>query len=126
MRTAPSRGFTFVSFLLLVGVLAAIWWCIGFGPAYIDYVSVKGDLREAANLCMREPNDNSIRRFILKRMSQYPGIAVSENDVQIDRDPNHYVRIDVAYQRTVHPLFSNERTVAFTRHVEQDLTPVKW
>ena len=116
-----------VSFLFLVGGLAAVWWLISFGPAYWDNVSIKGDLHEAGNLCMKEADDEKIRAFLLNRLTNsYHGVSVSPEDVRIDRQPRVSVAIDVTYRRTVKPLFTDERTVVFNRHVDQDISPVKW
>ena len=39
----------------------------------------------------------------------------------------HTVILDLTYRRRVKPLFlDEERVVVFTRHMEQDISPVKW
>ena len=117
---------SFVAFLFFACLAGGVWWLIGYGGAYWDNISIKGDLHEAANLCMKEPDDGQIRKFIVTRINKYGGAQVAPDDVVINRDPGKYVSIDVAYSRVVKPLFAGERTVTFTRHVEQDLKPVKW
>lgn len=120
------RGFSFVSFLFLVAALAGIWWVISFGPAYWDNISIKGHVHEAANQAMRA-NEDQVRAFILKKLAAYPNLSVQPDDVRIDLQPGQQIAIDLTYSRAVKPLFaSEERSVIFTRHVEQDLKPVKW
>jgi hypothetical protein len=119
------RGMTFVSFLFLVAALSGVWWVISFGPVYWDNVSIKGDLHESANYAMKEPEDR-VRAFILKKLAAYPNLTVTPEDVRIDMEHGKYITIDLTYARTVKPLFVDERTVMFSRRVEQDLTPVKW
>ena len=116
-----------VTFFFLVGALAGIWWLVSFGPAYWDNISIKGDVYEAANLCMKEDDDDAVRRFLLYRLTTtYRGLAVTGEDVRIDRQPHISVAIDLSYRRAVKPLFADERTLVFNRHVDQDLRPVKW
>jgi hypothetical protein len=122
------RGISFVSVLTLLLILGAIWWAISYGGAYWDNVSIKSDLHEAANLCLKIKDNDQVRRFILGKLSKYPDLTVQAEDVQIQRtSDDKWVTIDVAYSRTVKPLFiGGERSVGFTRHVEQDISPVKW
>ena len=54
------------------------------------------------------------------------GLAVTPEDVRIERQPRVTVSIDVTYRRTVKPLFTDERTVVFNLHVDHDISPVKW
>ena len=115
-----------VSFLFLVAALAGIWWLVSFAPVYWDHIAIKGDLHEAANLCMKEDNDELVRAFIVRRLATYKNLNLTPEEVRIDRQPQKWVAIDVTYSRTVKPLFLDERIVSFNRHVEQDLLPVKW
>ena len=117
-----------VTFFFLVGLLAGIWWLISFGPAYWDNVGIKGDVYEAANMCMKEGDDEVVRKWLLYRLqSTYKDLNVTPDDVHIDRQPHISVAIDLSYRRMVKPLLvSDERTIVFNRHVDQDLRPVKW
>ncbi len=129
MRTiSRPRGFSWVSFLLLVLLAGAGWWGASYGSAYLDNIEIKSLMHEAANLSVHEKNDEGVRQFILKRMSQYKDLVVAPEDVQIQRTDNgHWITIDVTYTRTVKPLFTgDERVVSFSRHLEQDIAPVKW
>jgi hypothetical protein len=120
------RGFSFVSFLFLVAALAAVWWVVSFGGAYWDNVSIKGHVHEAANMAMRASEDQ-VRSFLIRKLSTYENLAVQPDDVRIDLQPGQRIVIDLTYARSVKPLFaSEERSLIFTRHVEQDLKPIKW
>jgi hypothetical protein len=126
MRSRAPRGFTFISFLFLVGLAAGIWWLISFGPAYWDNISIKGECHEAANYGMKTTNPEDVRKFLIKKLQAYERLEVAPDDVRIDLQPFKFITIDLTYTRTVRPLLTGERQVVFTRHVEQDLTPVKW
>lgn len=138
-----ARGFTIVSFLLLVGVLAGIFWCVTYGPAYIERFEVSSIVREAAGMCYREQDDEKIKAFILNRFNQSFTVDVMDHGrmervLKFDFTPNDDIRIDrakippevniwVSYRRNVSvPFVGQERQVEFTVHAYQDLSPVKW
>jgi len=138
-----ARGFTFVTFLVLAGVLAGAFWCLTYGAAYIERFEVSSIVREAANLCYREPNDEKIQSFIVIKLNQAFSEEVMDHgrmervlsfdfsprdDLRIERsDSPREVNIWLTYRRNVTvPLVGQERQVEFTVHAYQDLSPVKW
>jgi hypothetical protein len=137
------RGFTFVTLLVLVAALAAIFWAVTYGPAYVENFEVGRIVHEAANLCYREHDDEKVKDFIMNRLNQQFGIEVMDHgrlqtvlkfdmdreDIRIDRteQPPLEVNIWVTYRRTITiPLAGDQRQVVFTDHAGQDLSPVKW
>lgn len=138
----PRRGFTIVTFLLVVGVAAAIFWAVTYGPIYVENFEVKSIVRETSNMCYREPNDEKVKDFFMNRMRSTFMIDVMEHGqlqhvfkFDVDREELRIERTEIppvvniwfSYKRTVTlPLVGGERTVEFVDHAEQDLTPVKW
>ncbi len=125
---SPPRGMSFVSTLFLLLAVGAVWWVLSYGSAYWDNVSIKTELHEAANMCLKVKDNEVVRAFILKQLGKYQNLTVQPEDVQIERtNEGKWVTIDLHYARTVKPLFvGGERTVEFSRHVEEDIAPVKW
>ena len=128
--------------LVLVGVLAAIFWAVTYGPAYVENFEVKSIVRETANYCYREASDEKVKDYFMNRMRLTFSHDVMEHGVmqhvfKFDVDPAE-LRIDrteippavniwFTYRRAVTvPLLGGEREVVFVDHAEQDLTPVKW
>jgi hypothetical protein len=137
----PARGFTFVSFLVLVGGLLLVGWVVTYGPAYWDNIDVNRTLKEAANMCYREHDDEKVRRFVFRELHRkfdteerdnngdyVMTIDVQPDDLRIERtDSPSWVNIWLTYQRVVTiPLVNQQRSVTFYDHAEQDLAPVKW
>jgi hypothetical protein len=135
------RGITFVTVLLLVGVAAAVVWFATYGQAYWENFEVKRVLKEAANLCYRQPDDQ-VRTYVFRelhhlfdqkvedhgRVVTEMRIDVEENDLRIERTqvPNE-VHIWLTYSRDVEvPVIKQQRRVTFNEYAEQDLSPVKW
>jgi hypothetical protein len=138
-----ARGFTFISFLVIVGIAAGVVWLITYGPAYIERYEVHSIVREAANYCYREKDDEKIKGFIINRVGQSFSEEVMDHGrkemvLKFDFSPRDDLRIDrtetppevniwLTYRRTVTvPLAGYRREVEFTVHAGQDLTPVKW
>ncbi len=143
MTPVRERGFTIVSFLLLVAVAAAIFWAITFGPAYVELFEVGSIVHEAANLCYREPEDEKVKNFIMYklqtsfsdevmdhgRMVQALRFDINrDDDIRIERTQiPPAVNIWVTYRRTVSfPFVGGQRQMVFTKHTEQELSQVKW
>ncbi len=138
----PRRGFTIVTFFLLVGVAAAIFWAVTYGPVYIENFEVKSIVRETSNMCYREANDEKVKDFFMNRMRSVFMIDAMEHGqmqrvfkFEVDREELRIDRTEIppavnvwfTYRRTVHlPLVGGEREVVFVDHAEQDLSPVKW
>lgn len=136
------RGFTFVTFLLLLAGLAAIGWIVTFGPAYWDNVQVNRTLKEAANMCYRQRDDQVVRSWVMEELHHQfdtgergddglPSMAIDAqpDDLRIERidEPKKWVHIWLTYHRTVQvPLLGQTREVTFVDHADQDLSPVKW
>lgn len=137
------RGFTIVTFLLIVGIAAGVIWCATYGPAYIERYEVHSIVREAANLCYREPNDEQVKIFIISRINSSFSEEVvdrgrTETVLKFDFTPRDDLRIErteipkevniwLTYRRNVSvPFVGHERQVEFTVHASQDLSPVKW
>jgi hypothetical protein len=137
------RGFTLVSFLLLVAVFAAIYWAITFGPAYVELFEVGSIVHEAGNLCYRQPDDERVKDFILDRLQSNFSDDVMDHgrmvrtlrfdinrddDIRIERSQlPPAVNIWVTYRRKVtFPFVGGEREVVLTKHTEQELSQVKW
>ena len=138
-----ARGFTFVSFLVLVGILAGIFWCVTYGPAYVERFEVRAIVREAANLCYREKDDEKIRTHIVNQLNNNFTVEVldhgrTERVLSLDIVPRDDIRIArtetppevniwLSYRRTIAvPFVGQERQMEFTVHAYQDLSPVKW
>ena len=138
----PRRGFTIITFLLLVGVAAGIFWAVTYGPVYIENFEVKSILRETSNMCYREANDERVKDFFINRMrSTFMVDAIEHGQMQrvfkfdVDREELRIERTEIpptvnvwfTYRRTVtFPLVGGQREVVFVDHAEQDLSPVKW
>ena len=136
------RGFTFMAFLIAVGVAAAIFWAVTYGPVYIENFEVKSILHETANMCYRESVDEKVKDFFMNRMGSTFMIDAMEHGqmqhvfkFEVDREELRIARTEIppavnvwfTYRRTVtFPLVGGEREVVFVDHAEQDLTPVKW
>ena len=138
-----ARGVTLMTVLIFVGLTVGVYCLFAFGQAYWEKFEVKGILRQAANECYRQPNDATVRQFIVqqlhatfdefgedvggRRQARLP-FSFDESDVQIQRtEVPKYVHIWFTYQRKVRlPLIDQERVLTFTEHAEQDLSPVRW
>jgi hypothetical protein len=138
-----ARGFTVITFLLLAGALAGIFWCVTYGPAYIERYEVHSIVSEAANLCYREKNDENVKNMIMNRLNQSFTEEVMDhgrmervlkfdftpqNDLRIERtEIPPEVNIWLTYRRTVTiPFVGQQRQVEFTVSANQDLSQVKW
>jgi hypothetical protein len=137
------RGLSFVTVLTFVALAAGVYCLFAFGQAYWDNLEINGILRQAANECYRQPDDQAVRQLILnklhtafdvagedavgRRESRMP-FAFDEGDLQIQRtEVPKYVNIWFSYQRTVRlPLVNRQRVLTFNDHAEQDLSPVRW
>ena len=137
------RGITIVTVLIVLAVASGIYWLFAFGQAYWDNFEVNGILRQAANECYRQPDDEKVRWFIKARLSETLAVEGEDKygrreqrlpfdfdmaDIQIQRNEvPRYVNIWFTYQRKINlPLVKQVRTLTFTDHAEQDLSPVKW
>ena len=135
------RGLTFITVLLVAGAVALIGWIVTYGPAYWDNVDVNRTLKEAANMCYREPDDEKVKNWVFLQLhrqfdteekdgSGMPVMAidVQRDDLRIERTESpRFVNIWLTYQRLVNvPLLNKQRSVTFVDHAEQDLSPVKW
>ncbi|MCA1829720.1 MAG: hypothetical protein LC689_22580 [Myxococcales bacterium] len=140
MRKA--RGLTFITVLIIAGAIALVGWIVTYGPAYWDNTDVSRMLKEAANMCYREPDDEKVKNWVMVQLHRQfetgerdnrgdpvMSIDVQRDDLRIERTdgPPKYVNIWLTYYRTVTvPLLGQQRQVTFVDHAEQDLTPVKW
>jgi|GEM_PF-1736139 len=137
------RGLTFVTVLMLLALFGATYWCFAFGPVYWQNHEVKAQLREAAASAYHDPSDVTIRKKLMRTFDDnygYDGtdaaghtarlnkLEFDENDLQFQRIANPpSIRVDFHYLRTVNlPIFGGQRRVAFTDHIDQDLSAVKW
>jgi hypothetical protein len=134
----PNRGLTFVTVLIILGVLGAVYWVTTFGSAYWDNQEVKSSLKEAANMCYHERDDAKVTAFVIRKL--HGMFDVQENGktvLKIDFDPGDlrverttspkWVHVYLTYSRTVRtPLTGQERSVTFVDHADADLSDVKW
>lgn len=136
------RGITFVTVLLFVGAVALVGWIVTYGPAYWENTDVNRILKEAANMCYRDVDDERVKNWVLVELHRrfdtgerddhgdpVMSIDVRRDDLRIERTdgPPKYVNIWLTYQRTVTvPLLGEQREVTFYDHAGQDLSPVKW
>ena|SRR2546427_609960 len=137
------RGITIVTVLIFLAVGAGVYWIYAFGQAYWDNFEVNGILRQAANECYRQPDDEKVRAFISARLTETLAKEGEDRygrretrlpfdfdmgDIQIERNQvPRYVNIWFTYQRKVRlPLVKQDRTLTFSDHAQQDLSPVKW
>lgn len=142
MTGLRQRGFTFITFLILVGVAAAIFWAVTYGPVYVENFEVNSIVRETANRCYIEHDDEKVKDFFMGRMNATFTVEVMDHGqmqrvlkFDVDRDEIRIERTEIppavniwfTYRRTVSlPLVGGEREVVFVDHKDQDLTPVKW
>jgi hypothetical protein len=136
------RGITLVTVLIVLAIAAGLFWIVTFGQAYWDNMEVNGILKQAANMCYREHDDGTIRRFIFRRLHELFDEEVEDHGrmvtmMRIEAEPDDlriersqvpaYVNIWLTYNRTVKiPIAGGTRTLQFVDHAEQDLSPVKW
>ncbi|HEX9604037.1 MAG TPA: hypothetical protein VF973_09830 [Myxococcales bacterium] len=137
------RGITLMTVLIFVALAAGVYCLFAFGQAFWDNLEVNGILRQAANECYRQPDDQAVRQLILNKLHMSFDVAgedkvgrsevrmplvFDEGDLQIQRTQvPKYVNIWFTYQRKVTlPLVNQERTLTFNDHAEQDLSPVRW
>src|SRR3954470_16333854 len=99
MHVRRDRGVTFVTVLIVVGIVGAVFWFVTYGEAYWENLEVKRVLKEAANLSYREADDRRIREYVFKelhhlfdqrvedhgRVITEMRIDVDENDLRIER-----------------------------------------
>jgi hypothetical protein len=138
-----ARGFTIITFLVIVGIAAGVLWLVTYGPAYIERFEVSSIVREAAGMCYRERDDERVKAFLLSRLNTSFGVDVvdhgrTEHVLSFDFQPRDDLRIErtetppeadiwLTYRRNVSvPFVGQERQVEFTVHAKQDLTAVKW
>jgi hypothetical protein len=139
--TGKPRGITFVTVLILIGGIALVGWIVTYGPAYWENTDVNRAMKEAANLCYRQPDDEKVKDFIMGELHRLfdtgergpdglpmMAIDVQRDDLRVERtDTPKYVHIWLTYHRVVRlPLVGQEREITFVDHAEQDLAPVKW
>jgi hypothetical protein len=142
VRRRP-RGFSFVSLLLLAGLLAAGYWIWAFGPAYYDNHELKQILREGGNLAYTQKDDKVVRAFLIRRIDQMFGfdetdargqpkrslrIQYEPDELVLERSPAPpQIRIALTYGRTIPmPLVGGERSLVFFDEIVQDLSLVKY
>jgi len=142
MRRRGDRGLTFVTVLIIVAVVAGVFWLGTYGPAYWENIEVKRVLKEAANMSYRQPDDHELRNYVFRelhhlfdqkiedhgRVVTEMRIDVDEGDLRIERTQiPAYIHIWLTYSRDVQvPLLGQQRRVTFNDYAEQDLSPVKW
>lgn len=139
----PQRGFTVITFLLLLGLGAGIFWALTYGQAYMDNFEVKAILNEAANLAYQEPVDKNVHSFVYRKLHEKFDIEVQQPGGKMGKEllfdaPEENLRIERSkvparidlwffYSRDVRQPFTGTiKTVTFNHHAEQDLSPTKW
>jgi hypothetical protein len=136
------RGLTVVTVLILLAGIGGIYWIVAYGPAYWDNVDVNHILKQAANMCYRDPRDDVVTNWVFVELHRRFDEEVLQNGhiervMSIDADPQDlrierteqpkYVHIWLTYHRSINlPLIGGQRELTFVDHVEQDLSPVKW
>ena len=136
------RGITFVTVLLVAAAVAGVLLFLTYGEAYWENFEVKRVLKEAANLCYRDPDDRRVKDFVFRelhhlfdekvedhgRVITEMRIDVDEGDLRIERTQvPKYVHIWLTYSRDVEiPVLREKRRVTFNEYAGQDLSPVKW
>ncbi len=142
MHGRRDRGVTFVTVLIVVGIVAAVFWFLTYGQAYWENFEVKRVLKEAANMSYRETDDGKVRAYVFRelhhlfdqkvedhgRVITEMRIDVDEGDLRIERTQiPAFVHIWLTYSRDVMvPVIKQQRRVTFNEYAEQDLSPVKW
>lgn len=101
------RGLTFISFLLLIGLIGFFTLLIlKIGPAYLDHYKVKSSLEALkADRDLASRSREEILRSLEKRWDIEMVDSVSKDDVTITRDI-HQMSVRVAYD-VVKPIFGN-------------------
>ena len=64
------RGLTFVTVLIVAGAVALVGWIVTYGPAYWDNIAVNRTLKEAANMCYREPDDEKVKTWVFIQLQR--------------------------------------------------------
>src|SRR5713101_1618306 len=105
------RGITLMTVLIFLALAAGVYCLFAFGQAFWDNLEVNGILRQAANECYRQPDDQAVRQLILNKLHMSFDVAGE------DKVGRSEVRM---------PLVNQERTLTFNDHAEQDLSPVRW
>lgn len=143
-RRRSPRGLTWVSFLLLVLVVAGGYWAFVFVPVYVDNAEVKQFCAQAGNLAYTEKRDSAVKFFLVQHIldkfvyDEMQPNGMTKKSYKIDFDPDRdvtieriadppSVNIEVTYARTVAlPILGGARTLNFSLHTQQDLSTVKW
>ena len=139
----PQRGFTFITFLLFLGLGAGIFWIVTYGGAYMDNFEVKSILSQAANMAYQEQLDEKVHAFVFRKLHEKFDVDVQQpggkmtRELEIDAPPENlriertkspaHIDIWFTYSRDVRqPLTGAIKTLTFNHHAEQDLSPTKW
>jgi hypothetical protein len=142
MHRRSERGITFVTVLIVVGIVAAVFWFATYGPAYWENFEVRRVLKEAANNAYREKDDRRIHDYIFRelhhlfdqkvedhgRVLTEMRIDVDDGDLRIERtEIPAAINIWLTYSREVEvPVVHKQRRVIFNEYTSQDLSPIKW
>ena len=136
------RGLTLITVVIVLVVAAGIFWCFTYGEAYWDNLEVKHLVHQAANMCYRERDPNVVKIYVIRKLHELfdekvedHGRIVTITKIDFDDDDVRVERSEVplkadvwlTYNRTINiPLVGGTRTLQFSEHAEQELSPVKW
>lgn len=145
LARAQRGAITWVTLLLVVGVVVGGYLLWVWAPLYYENYAVKQVVRDYMNQAVKNRNDEQLRRNMVAKIrslaevdgvDQYgrparvPAIGLEERDVTWERDasaqpPMLHVSFD--YLREVHlPLLERTASKVFTVDLSNDLTIPDW
>lgn len=143
MRRSPESGrISFVSMLLLTGLVAGGYLAIVYVPLYVDNYQLKRVMQEAANLAWKQPDDDALRKLILSKSAnvgarwvveegrdkKIPGFGLLADNIFVTRDEaTKTVIVQINYEREIIlPIFARKQTLSFNPYVQVSTAEVKW
>lgn len=145
-RRSLERGaFTWVSFLMLVSLLAGGYLAVVWGPIYIVRYQVGVVTGEFANRAVNNRDDATLVKALCDKLGGLAQVKIQEQDGSIsevqavDLRPEEItwerkaeslprsLRIAFEYTTSVHyPLIDKFSEKTFIIELERDISPVKW
>ena len=140
-----ARGFTWVSFVLLVAVIAVAYLGWVWVPLKFDHYTVRQTVEDYMNQAIKNPDDAYLIRQMCAKIqslrtvdgvdaagnpARVPAVWVDERGVTWERDRNSKpptLRVAFEYERqVVYPLIHRVETTTFRVDQTKDMTPADW
>jgi carbon starvation protein CstA len=112
----------FVTILIILIILSAVYFAIMLVPPYIEYYKMDEKVRSVANMAHRNKDDKALMRQLMKE-SEILELNLPYDAIIIERDPlNKWIDIKVNYASIVELVpFETEITLHFDIHVVETL-----